>query len=166
MHIIYTAVFKTPYNSFPVALLFIVYGKILAEKSVSIPRPLLSILIISSLFLLYVEYYLIWHFSIVEYDDCFIFLIPLSLFCFMYIGQSKWTLNMDTKKMRAASTVIYCCHASYSPIVNFILEQCKIEPQVLYILLFLITLLLSVLTFVVIDKLEQKPHFGILKYAH
>ena len=164
----YQSIFTSPYNSFPVALLFVVYGKILAEKSVSIPQQLVFLLTIISLILLYVEYYVICHFNVdVIQDDSFIFLIPSSLFCFMYIGQSGWTLKAETLKIRKASTVIYCCHASFTSIVSYILEKCDIKSLILYyVSLFLITLLVCVMTFVVIDKLEKKPHLGFFKYAH
>ena len=54
-----------------------------------------------------------------------------------------------------------------SVLATYILEKCDIKSLILYyVSLFLITLLVCVMTFVVIDKLEKKPHLGFFKYAH
>lgn len=163
----YESVFKEPYNSFPVAFLFVMFGKILAERAIFIPQYLLFVLTIASLIFFYGEYCLIQEYSLSIEDDSYLLLAPLSLFVFMFIGQSKWTLNKDTKGIRKASTIIYCCHASYASIVNFILEQCGMESLFLfYTTLFVITLMLSYITVYIISRLETYSHFRLLKYAY
>lgn len=164
----YRSVFLIPFNSFPVAMLFVVYGKVLAERSIYIPQRFLLLLVLVSFSLLYIEYYIIWHYDLINCDDdSFLSLIPLSLFSFMLVGQSRWTLDADTKRIRKASTVMYCCHLTYAFIVNHFLERCNIESQIVHHgMLFLLTLLISVVTFRVIEFFENYPHLGVLKYAH
>lgn len=163
----YKSIMFAPYNSFPVAFLFVMCGKILAERSISIPQHFLLIILIVSLILLCGEYCLIKKCNLFIADDSYLFLVPSSLFAFMFIGQSRWTFETDSKEMRKASTIIYCCHASYASIANFFLEQCDIESQYLYyVIWFVITLLVSFLTVVIILRLEKCPYWGFLKYAH
>ena len=163
----YKSIMFAPYNSFPVAFLFVMFGKILAERSMSIPQHFLFVLLIVSLLLLCSEYCLIKKYTLSIADDSYFFLVPSSLFAFMFIGQSRWTFKTDTREMRKASTIIYCCHASYASIVNFFLEQRDLESQYLYyVIWFIITLLVSFLTAAIILRLEKHPYCGFLKFAH
>lgn len=163
----YKAILFVPYNSFPVAFLFVMCGKILAERSVYIPQHSLFVLLIASLLLLCGEYFLIKKYGLSIADDSYLFLIPSSIFAFMFIGQSQWTFKTDTMEMRKASTIIYCCHASYASIVNSFLGRCGMASQHLYyVIWFVITLLLSFLTVIIILRLEKYPFLRFLKYSH
>ena len=164
---IYAQYIAAPYNSFPVALVFVMFGKILSEKSFFVQQRYLFMLILISLSLLFTEYYVIQHFNLSYEDDSFLFLIPASLYIFMFIGQCQWSCKRDTHNIRKASTVIYCCHCSYATIIYHLLFLFNIQSVFTFHLIwFLLTLSTSFITYIIIRKAEDIPLFHFLRYAH
>lgn len=164
---IYSSQISDPYNSFPVAFLFVVLGKVLSEKKIFVSNIILLLLISISFLFLYCEYYFIQQFNLCIVDDCYVFSVPLSLFLFMYIGQSNWTIDYDTKKIRKASTIIYCCHCSIASVINFVLPIFFDKSNNVYFFIwFLITLLVSIFVSCLIFKLEHNSHLSLFRYAY
>ena len=79
----YVLVFKRPYNSFPVAMLFVVVGKLFAENSVIVSNKKILLFLLASILALYAEFYLVQNYSHVTNDDCFFSLIPFSILLFI-----------------------------------------------------------------------------------
>ncbi len=61
---IYSSQISDPYNSFPVAFLFVVLGKDLSEKKIFVSNIILLLLISISFLFLYCEYYFIQQFNL------------------------------------------------------------------------------------------------------
>ena len=161
--------FTEPYNSFPVAILFVAIGKVLAQHKFHIPQGTLKVAIGVLLLCLYGEYFLTTHYELVIKDDCFFSLPPLSLCLFMLIGQNRPRhIGLDTLTMRSLSVIIYCCHNS----IAYVLAQqfrsigIKIDSGLELFVLYLLTMATASLLGYIILKLEKRKPFGLLKYSH
>ena len=165
----YTDIFTQPFNSFPCSILFVGIGKILAEKELSPSNMLLWIVLFFSMVLLYVEFYITQHYFKAYYDDCFL-LLPVACACiFMLIGQSSpRKIDFDTKKLRAYSTIIYCCHGTIISWVHMRLRDMGVvEPSdVETFALFVIAIALSIALCELFMRLERRRYFGWLRFSH
>lgn len=165
----YTDIFTQPFNSFPCSILFVGIGKILAEKELSPSNNLLWIVLFFSMVLLYVEFYITQHYFKAYYDDCFL-LLPVACACiFMLIGQSSpRKIDYDTKKLRAYSTIIYCCHGTLLSIMNSVLNFIKMNEIncIIQFAMFFITIFLSIAICELLMRLERRRYFGWLRYSH
>ena len=162
----YVLLFKRPYNSFPVAVLFVVVGKVLAEKSVVVSNMKIIFFLCVSIFFLYAEFYFVQNDSHVINDDCFFSLIPLSVLLFMFIGQNYINYNGETRNIRKCSTVIYCCHGSIASVMKYVLLQIGVvSGLVFYAILFFITLLISLGVYQLMCLLSQYTNFQFVKWG-
>ena len=170
----YVNLFTLPFNSFPCSILFIGIGKLLAERQFAPSGKMLWCVLGVSMVLLYVEFFITQHYFKAYYDDCF-FMLPATCTCiFMLIGQSRpCKMNVDTKKLRSYSTVIYCCHGTIlslgHSLEHLILNGnngIKAPSAIVPILLFLIAIALSVSLAEIIMTLEHRRHLGWLRYSH
>ena len=162
----YSFVLGKPCTSFLVALLFVVLGKILAEKKYLIPNKYLLIAIATSITFLFVEYFIIINNSLnispVDYsDDCYLSLVPLCLSVFMYIGQNPFIIRQGTAMMRKSSTIIYCCHLS---LIGVLCDYFHLFEYGSF--LFISVVCITVLFSYIICYLEKKHCLSWLKYAH
>ena len=169
----YVSLVSIPYNSFPAALLFVMFGKYLAEHPIFIPNKLLLFFLVLSVVLLYVEFYMIetnmaelssTSIQIFRNDDSFLFLIPFSLFLFIIIGQNYMRINVETQGMRRCSTIVYCCHCSIATVVHFVLTRMGMDAY--YLLFFLTTLSLSLFVYIIIDYLVCKLKINVFRWAY
>lgn len=101
------------YNSFPVSILWIVIGKIFAERS---PRSVLSkkirsILLLLSVCALYAENYLVRYLNCQNGNDCYFMLVPVCILIFSLIIEINIHVAF-AKFFRTGSTVNFCLHAS------------------------------------------------------
>lgn len=165
----YTDIFTQPFNSFPCSILFVGIGKILAERELSPSNKLLWIVLFFSMALLYVEFYITQHYFKAYYDDCFL-LLPVACACiFMLIGQSSpRKIDYDTKKLRAYSTIIYCCHGTLLSIMHSVLNFLKMNEIncIIQFAMFFITIFLSIAICELLMRLERRRYFGWLRYSH
>ena len=136
-----------PVTSFLVAFLFVVTGKILAENPIYVSNKH-------------------WHWDVS--DDCFICLIPLCIAVFLMIGQNDFTIDMDSKVLRNYSTITYCFHASFAPIIGQLLVWSGFVKGAwdYTSLKFIATLALSLTAGWLILRSEKKKRLGWLKYSH
>ena len=154
----------TMYYGFPVGLLFVNMGKILAEKEELKCSKSTYVKLGISAILLFVESYLIIHFGWYSETPCFIMLIPFCWYCFIIIANLKVKVPYG-KEIRVISTVMYCFHFSFKLIIDDLLVNIgwnlNALPYSMY--LYLIVVIVSIIVGVVIFKLSQKKYFGILK---
>ncbi len=157
-----------PVTSFLVAFLFVVTGKILAENPIYVSNKHLALIIAFSAVALCGEFLLVrnrhWDVS----DDCFICLIPLCIAVFLMIGQNDFTIDMDSKVLRNYSTITYCFHASFAPIIGQLLVWSGFVKGAwdYTSLKFIATLALSLTAGWLILRSEKKKRLGWLKYSH
>lgn len=165
----FTQVFTYPFNSFPVALLFVVMGKILAQRSLHIPIRALRIMLALSLVLIYCEFFFIKYCGTVVCDDCYFALPPLCMSLFMLVGQSTpMAISYDTTPLRAYSTIIYCSHATIAFQVGCELRELLLNPNSFQYLAFRFVatfLCVFVLSYTIL-KLEKLKPLSFLRYSH
>ena len=97
-------------------------------------------------------------------------MLPVTCTCiFMLIGQSRpCKMNVDTKKLRSYSTVIYCCHGSILSWMHMRLIDMGIkEPDsILTLAMFLIAIALPILLGQLFMHLERRRILRWLRYSH
>ena len=107
----------------PAAMIWVVLGKILAEKSSATSPKLLYPLLAGSFILYYLEFYLLEHYGWHLSTDCFLLSIPLCYLIFTAIIQSK---DVDCKHalwLRKSSIIIYCLHYTVILIIRLLQDQ-------------------------------------------
>lgn len=165
----YTAIFSSPFNSFPCAVLFVAIGKILAERSLWVSNKMLIASLAVSLVMLYAEFFYTGGCLKVVSDDCYFMLPVVSTCIFMLIGQSKpCHFDLDTKKLRAASTIIYCSHGTLLWWLHKRLVAMGIDAGASMSLLFMFTMTLFITLVLshIILTLEKRQGLRWLKYSH
>ena len=153
-----------PYNSFPLSIIWIVVGKILAQKHRILKSNILWATTLCSLILLYIEYFIVNHFNLVRNTDCFIFLIPVCILLFIAVGQAQFKGYSFRNQFlfRKLSTIIYCSHLSIIFVITKINIGFIIEHS---ILVFILTLCLSISVGGLFINLSQKKYLNWLKYS-
>ena len=168
------------YNSFPVGIMFIAFGKILANpkrqyiirggyyrieqrKNLSIGFVLLAILGV----LLYFEQYLItlYHLQKNAANDCYL-LMPFFSVCLVLVF-----LNIDASLpnalfIRKFTTIQYCMHMVVGSLLNITMEH-RIGNELLHgMTVFFLTIIICFITALIINTLERRKYFRWLKYSH
>lgn len=153
-----------PYNSFPSSIIWIVVGKILAEKPRIIKSNILFATTFCSIVLLYIEYFIVNHFSLVRNTDCYLFLIPVCVLLFIAIGQAQFKGRSFRNQLlfRKLSTIIYCSHLSIIFLITKINIGFTLHNN---IFVFILTLFLSISLGLLLINLSQKKHLNWLKYS-
>ena len=165
----YCFFFTEPYNSFPVAILFVAIGKIMAQNKFQVRQSTLKVAILLLAICLYGEFFLTKHFGLVIKDDCFFLMPPLCVCLFMFIGQGvPRSFTVDTRSMRSLSVIIYCCHHSIAGLMLklFRLMGTKDEGGLNLFLLFLCTMAVTLIVAYIFLLLENRKYFRVLKYSH
>lgn len=152
------------YYGFPVGLLFINMGKVLAEKeNLKADKHTYLKLAISTV-LLFVEAYLVITNEWYGETPCFIMLIPFCWYCFIVVSNMKIKIPYG-KEIRVISTVMYCFHFSFKLIIDDYLIGMGWElstlPYSMY--LYLMVVMTSVVVALIIYRLSQNKYFSILK---
>lgn len=161
-----TSLVNTPHNSFFVAVLWVVIGKIIATRHIFSCNKTLIFLLIMSFILLYVEYVVLNKLAIVKTNDCYLMLIPTCFFLFVFIGRNKFIIPswINTIKCRKLSTIIYCSHLTLAAVISALMSFAHISRN--GVLLFFATLLFCVMIGLFILFFEDKHKLSILKYSH
>lgn len=151
------------YNSFPASLLWIEIGKVLVDNDSKINLKLsyLKIGIVISMVLLFLESALINYLNCSKSNDCYIMLIPVCVFIFIYVLKTNKSIKYG-KIMRNMSTIIYCLHFSLKiAILNIIPLSIKgLKSSLLfYVLICMICVVFSLLVL----KLSHYKAFKKLK---
>lgn len=155
------------YNSFPVSIIWILFGKIIAEKRKYICEKIktkqMIIILICSLFLLYIEYLFIKHIRAAVSDDCYFmlfFVCPCS-----YIIVLQWSIHFGYAYLcRKFSTITYCLHSSMGKIVSSVCIFLPDSFKLKNLIIFLLTLLGCFGGFLIIETIKQRKYFHWVKY--
>lgn len=169
-YLAYFSVFTAPFNSFPVALIFVLAGKYLAEHHVFVTNKHLIPAIILGFVMLYVEYLCLDHQRVMN-NDCYFSLLPLSVALFMFIGQNYIKVDHDTKKLRHYSTVMFCLHASIVPAVKGATKHLfwsvgVDNGDVITVAAFIVTILICILLTRLLLWGARHEKFSFVKYAY
>ena len=156
----YRNIFTSPYNSFPVSLLWIYIGRYLSRKGeISLSTISLFIIICLCLILLYGEYFLIQCYHLAVTDDCYFMLAPTCYFIIILFGKVR---SFSVKPfLRKASTIIFCSHITIGGVFFFLFKLFDVEFNGS---LFLPITICSITLSWVILKIEKS--IKILRYAY
>lgn len=160
----YVACFGSLTNSWLASLLWICLGKIIAAKE-NTGKYNLKVLVsigVFSFFGLYIEQIFILKASISKENDCYFFLIPLCIAIFLIILK----LDIICEKayvLRKMSTILYVTHASMITVVSFMLKIFEINSN---FLVFIVTMIIGLGIYSLIDTLEKRKIFGWIKYSY
>lgn len=150
--------------NFPAAMIWIVIGKILAEKPIAIKRSFLtpSLALLSVLY--YIEFIMIEHFGWSLHTDCFIMSMPLCTLIFIMIGQSKDVECRNALWLRKSSIIIYCMHRTLILILGIGLAYLNVALSTYSILI--LVLIICLLSAFCIIYLHEKKGVKWLRYAY
>ena len=163
---LYVRFFSYPYLSFPVALIWILIGKIFAEntsENINITENI--ILIILYLCCLFLEWRLVFNLNGSYNNDCYFFLVPLCYFIFYLIKNINIKLK-NAKKLRLISIIIYPLHATFIILFKRFFDNYISNVDILNILSFIFAILISILFSLFVEKFENNKYLKFLKYSH
>lgn len=148
----------------PAAMIWIVMGKILAERSIAIKRSFLipSLVVFSVLYCL--EFFLIEHYGWSVHTDCFIMSIPLCTLIFIMIGQRTDVVCKNALWMRKSSIIIYCMHRTLIIILGIGFAYINITLSSFTLLI--IVLAICLFSAFCIIYLHEKKNVKLLRYAY
>lgn len=150
-----------PHCSFCVSLIYILFGKIIAENKIRLNRNIAVIFVLAAL--LYIEWYVIYKLSGSYNNDCYIFIMPISILIFNYIKDVEIKIN-NSRTLRQISNFIYPLHASICSVLWIFIESISSNDILNGIICFIITILICVISFNIVKIFEKK--IKILKYAY
>lgn len=160
-----TAVFLLPCRNFSAGLIFLVLGKLIAEKEDSQGNKRSCMKAALCFMLLIVEVLALFFGKVqIKDTDCFI-MLP-----FVAYYLCRWVLSLKAEisccgMLRKISTLSYCSHMAVFMIVGKLLSLLDI-PDFGNIIVFTLTLMLTWAVGMLILKLEKYKLFGFLKYSH
>ncbi len=165
---VYLYFFPSPIFSFPVALIWVFIGKMFADNNINYKiknkKIFLLSLITFSIFL-FIEWKFVIKISNIYSNDCYFFLLPLSILIFKLL----LNINIDLKYnkiLRNISTITYPLHASIAPFVFSILDKFIDNITLIGILNFCMTLSICYIACFIIFKLVKIDRFKFLKYSY
>lgn len=148
----------------PSALIWVVIGKIIAEKPVSFPTRLLYPMLVIAVGFYCLEFVLIEHNGWSVHTDCFLMSIPLCTLIFIAIGQSADVYYKNAIWLRKSSIIIYCVHQTIIRLLGFISSYYLLGLSELAV--FTITLFVSIGIAVLILYFSEKKGVKLLRYAY
>lgn len=159
----------TVFNSFPVGLLWIIIGKMAANGSkfwYTLTRYK-KIGVLFSVLLLLGESLIVKKLGCAIANDCYLMLIPLCTFLFMYILDFRFSIK-HAQGLRAGSTVTYCIHASILPIIKKFLLYIDLSISNLFgiVIWFILTVLICAIVTVALICLSHCNRFQWIKCSY
>lgn len=159
----YESLIVPAYNSFPVALFWIVCGKIFADKKFNFNLKISYVALIISMIGLWFEWFIIKKISGIYNYDCYLLLFPVCMSIFNIINNIK-PIYANTKELRKISTITYALHATVISGLRFMSNKIVLLKN--DFIIFIITLIICWITYGIIKKLETNNKFKWLKYSH
>ena len=154
------------YNSFPVSLIWLTIGKIIAENKGRVCSWKYTILIISAV--LYIaEYVTCIRFDWANNTDSLITMIPVCSAIFMIIVDSSVNIGNQGRFLREISTVSYCLHASVGVVLGVVFKllfKANMESGVWMATRYASTVLICVTATMAIKRLER--HVKIARWLY
>ena len=157
-------IIPAPYNSFLVALFWIVCGKCIAESRMLIRTGLLTATLILSAVLLELEFQLHVKVTGNYNNDLYFMLIPLSICIFISLCKIPAWKNKYGVTFRKLSTLYYVMHSAVLDIIMFVfINIVHFENNILY---FILTLFIVTGISVLIIAIAKTEHLKIFKYSY
>ena len=148
----------------PAAMVWIIIGKILAEKPIVLSTNYLYPLIVLAAILYFTEFFIIEHFGWSIHTDCFLMSIPLCILIFVAIGQSTDIKCKHALWLLKSSIIIYCVHQTFIRMLGFVSSYFGLALPKLVI--YMTTLIVCIGTASLILYLSEKREIKVLRYAY
>ena len=142
--------------------LFVGIGMLFAYGIISISKKKSFICFIISLILLGIEVYVVKALSFARAYDMYIFLVPTTIFGFSYVVQVSLEDRPIYGILRIISSLVFYLHLWIAEIVEKILELISMSLTQSGII-FIMTLLVTILVSVIVVEQAEKPGFKWLK---
>ncbi len=157
------------YLSFPVSIIWISIGKIMAEHSRLLNEISMSKKIVAAgigLVLLFVEHLIVWKYNLSDANDCYFALLLLSPLLFSVVLSINCKNSIYAKKLRTISTVMYCSHLAVGQVLGLILKKVGCDTKAFSgaLILFLLVVLCCGLIAILVDKLKKYRYLKWLQY--
>lgn len=157
-----------PYQAFPVALLWIVIGKLFADEQVRVNRVHLWRLgAVCSIIALYIEQQIVLHMHWDIHGDAFFMLIPTCFFVFgLLISMGKGRIS--SLWLHAFATVTYCLHGSLIRVANIIAMHMHFQmtTNLNHLVVWILIILTCTLVTLVLTKLASFKPLKWLRFAY
>lgn len=160
----YQLIFSSPVFNASAAFIWVVIGKLFAEKKVQTSRMFSIVGLLLSSVLLYGEWLCVRNLNGSFNNDCYFFLIPTSFFAFQLISVIKVPSNHITNFFGKSSILIYTTHIPVIAVISSLLE--RLHPTINSIFVFVPVVVLCIIGSYMVLKLEQARMFRWLKYSH
>ena len=148
----------------PAALVWVVIGKMLADRPLFIKFDYLYLLIALTAIAYYGEYLLVNSQGWSIHNDCYVMSMPLCTLIFVAMGQSKDLKCKCSLWMRKTSIIVYCLHLSFIRLLQLVCAHSNLNlPNVA---IYAITLILSLSIASGIIYLSEKKSIKLLKRAY
>lgn len=149
--------------SFPVSLIWIVFGKLFAENKLNLKLAAAMLGAIISGAALYLESSYVDRQYEGYYADCYLLMVPFAVMVFavvrqLHIQEFRWNVSM-----RKISTIIFTTHVYTLKVIGLILRKVGFYTIPLQ---YVLTIVSCVSFSLFLLWLEKKKGFGWLKYAH
>ena len=148
----------------PAALVWIVIGKILAERPLFVSAKFIYPLIGLAAVAYYGEFLFIESNGWSVHNDCFIMSIPLCTLIFAAVGQAKDLNCRCALWLRKSSIIVFCMHLSIIRILRLASTHCNLGLA--DITIYAITLVLSLSIAAIIIYLSENKKIKILQRAY
>ena len=160
----YRFVFSEPMFNASSAFIWVMVGKLFAEKQVQINKIFAIVGLLLSGALLYGEWLFVRALNGSFNNDCYLFLVPTAFFAFRLISLIKVSPNGVTVFLGKSSTLIYTTHIPTIAGVSLLLQ--RLFSATSTPLVFVLVVALCTAGSLVVLTLEKLPAFQWLKYAH
>jgi len=159
----YEDIFSRGYLSFPCGLFWIAWGKWFAEHAFSWSPKFCILNILLSAVVLFIEYWNIYVYDGQKAHECYLALPLLCLSVFQTLRSIPAFAAPYSKTLRKISTIVYTSHWSIALLLEEYSETIGNSKE--HILLFMITICISLLLSVLLITLQRKKWFQWLKIA-
>ena len=157
--------FKNFYHSFPAGLIFIWFGKQIADININNLKPCKYAWSgVIGFVLLMIENKIITLYGFRLINDCYISLIVFAPSIFIIVLSIPQFVTFDTSILRKMSTIYYCSHVPIIRILQNITRSYDI-PMRVYII-FLMTFIICSFLSILFIKLSSYKKFNILRLSY
>ena len=158
-------VIVTTRNGLFFGFIFVAMGMHLAFYSFSIDRTQAFIGFVLSMVALFFEVVVLKYFKFTRAYDLYLFLIPSTFFLFCFVSRLDLPDSPIYKLIRHLSTMIYFSHIWVRNVVSKLLGMIN-EPLSKSCLVFILTLVITLMLSVAVIKLSEKERFKCLKHLY
>lgn len=164
--LVYDNVFGTTRNGVFFGFAFVLMGALFARKRIVIPTKAAIAGCILSVGLYVLEADLLRRYAHPQFHDIFIFQLPVVFFPFYLASHIQLADRPIYKRLRTVGILVFFLHMMVGQCVKTGLKAAAIIGIQLNVFYFPLTLCLTVVLAVLIDRLSQRKAFGWLRYLY